>query len=465
MRGIMGWVAVAALHGCGDSATNAGSTGDGAASTDTVSDATTADDATPASDSTSTTGADATSGDEDDATTGADTTTGAPGDDATTDGDDGDGAWAPGPCPGIYSQNLLPTFELEVAADELAALEAEWLAQDTSKPKHPLALFKYEDIEITDASIALRGHTNWWPGQNKMQFEIEFHTYDEDGRFLGLKRMLFDAAAGNRSFLRDRLALQVMRDVGLPAPCANNARLILNGAYYGLFTSIEKVDSEFLERNFEDPGGNLYKRQNWDKTSNEDDPDTSDIDALLAVDDLAALDDLMNLDEAVLEWATEAVLPDADGAWAGGYNFYAYNDPLTGFVVIPWDKDATFTRLDPDVDPYTYKKPPEVFHGREFYDITTADPAWFQRYIEAVAFALDEGYRVDLLQQRIDAWAAQIEAAAADDPNRPFTFAQHLDAVEDKREFVAERHAFVAGWLKCWQAGGTKDSDGECTPP
>jgi maltose phosphorylase len=41
----------------------------------------------------------------------------------------------------------------------------------------------------------------------------------------------------------------------------NNARLVVNGRYYGLFVNIEHVNKDFLERNFGDAGdgGNLYK--------------------------------------------------------------------------------------------------------------------------------------------------------------------------------------------------------------
>lgn len=385
----------------------------------------------------------------------------------TTGGTTGEpvGPWQPKDCPKIFAQDLLPTFEIELDPSELEGLHEEWLeGDDHNTPEHPIKLFKYEDTVITDASVRLRGNSTWWKGQNKMQFEISFNTYTKGKKFMGLKRLVFDAAEFNESFLRDRLAMAVLRDVGIPAPCANNARLVLNGEYYGLFTSIEKVDDEFLERRFEDATGNLYKRGgSWEKKENKDDPDESDIEALMAaetVDDLLAI---MNLDEAVLEWATEAVMPDNDGAWAGGLNLYMYNDPKTGFNIIPWDKDSTFTRIEFDVDPYTYIKPNDK--GRPQYDIALADPVWFQKYIAAIEYVLKTGYDVAVLQQRIDTWSAQIATAAAEDPNKPFTTALHIDAVKDKREFVAKRAAFVKEWLVCWQNGGKKGKNGKCVAP
>ncbi|MBA3548857.1 MAG: CotH kinase family protein [Nannocystis sp.] len=409
--------------------------------------------------------------------TGGDASTGpTTGGATTTGGADTDGLWAPKPCPVIYAQELLPTFEIEFAPEQLAAITDEWLLADEKKTsEHAVKSFKYEDIVITNATARLRGNPMRWADQGKMQLEVSFNTIDKKGRFIGLKHVLFDAAAYNVSFLRDRLALATMRDVGLAAPCANNARLVLNGKYYGLFTNIEKVDSEFLERNFEEPDGNLYKKTGgpnamggglgWKRRNNEEDPDKSDAHALNDAKTLPELLAVLNVEQALLEWAAEAVIPDRDGSWAGGLNLYIYNDPKTGFNIVPWDLDDTFTRLPADTDPYTFKKPADVFWGRPWYDITTADPVWFARYVDTIEYVLEHGYDVAVLQDRIDSWAAQIAVAVEEDPNKPFSTKKHLEQIQLKRTYVGERAAFLAAWLKCWRDGGAKSNEGKCEPP
>ncbi|MCY0988593.1 CotH kinase family protein [Nannocystis sp. ILAH1] len=466
-------LAIIAVTGCPASDTASGTGTDGADEDDGTTDPIqpgTGTDATTTTDAPTTTGGGSESTGAMEVTTGTTSTT--TGDEpTTTTGDETTGAvdppptWAPKACPDIYAQDILPTFEIELAPEELAGLKAEWEAgDDNNTPEHPVKQFKYEDEIITYASIRLRGNATWWPGQGKMQFEIAFNTYDKKGRFRGLKKILFDAAEYNRAFLRDRMAMHIFRDLGLPAPCANNARLMLNGDYYGLFTSIEKVDSEFLERVFELSEGNLYKRGgDWEKKTNEEDPDESDIEALDDAETLADLVPILNIDEAVLEWAAEAVMPDNDGAWAGGLNLYMYNDPKTGFNVIPWDKDATFDRVEPDIDPYTYIKPNDK--GRPLYDIVTDDPEWFAKYIEALAHVRATAYDVNVLHARMDAWSAQIEEAALTDVNKPFTNNQYYNGVETMREFIADRAAYLDDWLDCWQNGGEKNGTGPCVQP
>jgi len=351
------------------------------------------------------------------------------------------------------------------------ALYQEWLhgyeneqAGLPHNPEHPLDQFKYGDEVVSNASIRLRGNTIWWLDEVKMQFEISFNTYDSSGRFHGMRHLDFDAAASNLSFLRDRLGLAVMRDAGIPAPCANNARLVVNGVYYGLFTNLEKIDKSFLGRNYDNNDGDLYKRPGWELKTNEETSDGSRLVALKATTTIDELGAYLDLDQAAAEWAAEAVIPDNDGAWAGGFNFYLYDEPDSGkFLIIPYDFDSTFTRVPFDADPVTYLKPMD--HGRPWYDMAVLDPTTLAKFKERVKFTLENAYKVDVLQSRIDAWSAQIEEAAEEDVNKPFTQAQHIAKVAEKREYVAKRALFVENWL-CYDAGGTDvDGDGNCDAP
>ena len=40
---------------------------------------------------------------------------------------------------------------------------------------------------------------------------------------------------------------------------ANNAKVTVNGQYYGVYTNVERLDKEYLQRNFIEDDGNLYQ--------------------------------------------------------------------------------------------------------------------------------------------------------------------------------------------------------------
>jgi hypothetical protein len=382
-------------------------------------------------------------------------------------------------CPGLYAQDLLPTFELTISEEVWDALVWEWdngedqLDDDEDpNPYHELDEFRYGDIVITDAKIRLRGNPLFWSPEDKLQFQIGFNQNDEDGHFLGQRRLAFDAATFNKHMLRDRLALSVMRDMGIMAPCANNARLDVNGEYYGLFTSIEKLDEVFLERVFDDPTGDLWDRHSWELKTNEGTSNDSRLLALNEAESIEELETYLDLEQVLQVFAADAIIPNSDGPWAGGYNFFLYDDPLRNkFVMLPWDLDNTFERFNdppdgdypPNPDPVVWEK--EKSHGRPLYELALEEPEWFDYYIESLELQFESSYGVAELHAKIDTWTAQIEESVLDDPNKWYSNEEYLQEVQNLRDYVEARNEFMLEWLSCWKDGGSADEDGYCELP
>lgn len=376
-------------------------------------------------------------------------------------------------CHWLFRQEHVPTFHVELSAQTLRLLEFDREvgydrneAELEDKPYHPVVSFRYEDVSAPPGvQVRLRGNPNFWAGQNKFQFQFSFDEENRFGHFLGLRKILFDAAQFNRSFLRDRMAYSIAREAGLAAPCANNARIMLNGEYYGLFTHVEKIDEVFLWNRLRQPSGDLWKRADWRLRTNVDRTDTRRVTALRAADDLAALDRVFHVPIGARVLAFEALLPAPDGAWAGGLNAYYYDDPHSGrFVHLPWDYDGAFTQSDNKyLDPLTWEKPERSF-GRPFYDLIVDDPAGLELYVDQLEDLLENHYQPAVLIERIDRWQAQIEQAMLDDPNKPFDADLHYQRTDKMRAHIHLRARFLRDWIDCHHEGGTFVAEVGCGP-
>jgi hypothetical protein len=232
----------------------------------------------------------------------------------------------------------------------------------------------------------------------------------------------------------------------------NNARVEVNGSYYGVYSNVERIDHEYLERNFEEPDGNLYQGGTELKT-NELENDTTRRDALFAASTVEEIEALMDLDQAVAEWAAEAMLPAMDNYWAGvEINYYLYDHPSRGFVYLPYDLDIAFGDAAYDdgslvwpaalwSDPITYEHP--GWQKEPLLQLVLADPTWCARFVEELVEAR-AAYSPDVMADQVAQWADQIATAVADDPNKPFSTADH-DAAIDQLE--AYRADFIDEWL------------------
>lgn len=383
-------------------------------------------------------------------------------------------------CHWLFRQDHLPTFHVELSEvtwrllefDKAHGPQREALDLDAT-PYHDVAAFRYVDehrglvVEARDdVYVRLRGNPSFWAGQGKFQFQFSFDEDNRFGHFMGLRKLLFDAAEFNRSFLRDRMAYAVAREAGLAAPCTNNARLFVNGEYYGLFTHVEKIDEVFLWNRLRQPTGDLWKRANWRLRTNEDITDDARRLALLETEDFERFGRIFHVPLGARTLAFEALLPAPDGAWAGGLNAYYYDDPHTGrFLHLPWDYDGAFIQSDGNkyLDPLRWDKG-ERSYGRPFYDRIVHHPEGLELYVDALEELLEDHYRPEVLVERIDRWQAQIEQAMLDDPNKPFDAATHYQRTDRMRSHVYLRARYLRSWIDCHRVGGMYVAEGGCGP-
>jgi hypothetical protein len=408
------------------------------------------------------------------------------GDDSGADGGDGDddGAADPTACASIFDEDTLPRFDLALSPEERAALEAEFRAPlatfeatgawPTEMPKtyHPLLELRHGDEVVTDAEVRLKGSTSWqttirYDGDlAKMQFVVSFNEVDRDGRFHGLRKLELDAPRHDPTLLRQRLALAYLRDdLGVPAQCASSAEVYLDGEYYGLFTLTERLDKEFLQRNFPAPGdddGDLFER-GYVLETNEATASRQRRNDLFRAADVEDMAELADVDASIKVWAGEAMMPDGDGYYGGTHNFFLYDHPGRGFLWLPYDLDATFSHQPTDLAPVFWSRAEQPgLH----YLLVANDPVWSGRYDEAICDAALGAYDVDRLRDRVTRWSAQIAGAIAADPRFRFSDQAWAAAVDALAAHVEARRDFVTGWCACraGEGGASVDADGDGAP-
>jgi hypothetical protein len=259
--------------------------------------------------------------------------------------------------------------------------------------------------------------------------------------------------------LRDRLSYDVMRRSGdLPAACANNATLTINGEFYGVYGHIEYFDHEYLERVFgkDAAGGGLWKYGTEPK-ANAEEADEAPIRAFWSSRNLARMESVGDVAEWTRAWAAETVLGDADGYVCCAHNFYLYDHPEDGVLFLPWDFDDTLDVTAYDDDPIDgYADWP--FTQDHFVSVL-ADPAWRALYVEQVA-ELNAAMDPAVMLPALEAWDAQIADAEAADPLHTWGVEEREATLERLRAWFVARHAFLDAWVAC-ERGAPVDLDGD----
>jgi hypothetical protein len=382
-------------------------------------------------------------------------------------------------CSDLFDQNMLRTYSIDITPDEWNSIQAEFhdlatlIAQGNDfATKHPVG-FHMGGETAASATLKLHGQSSWAQTvmldgpREKMQFDISFHEADPNGNFHGVEKLVFDMSRDDWTFMHDRLAHTWFRQSGIAVGCAVNARVEINGSYYGLFVVEETTNKRVIADYFPGhPDGDLWKGGVQPESKKM--PDWSRKDAYWAAADIATVSAIVDVDSSVKEWAGEALINNADGYYGGMHNFYVYDSGAKGFVFLPNDTDSTFDWLglfddvpfdDHPIYWWERRAPPQPTAGT-VWRVVMSDPASRAKYADATATMLGQ-WNVAQLQGWVDTWSQQIADAVASDPHTPVTPAQFQEAIAATRDVIAKRAAFLQTFVDCERNGTGDDRDAD----
>jgi len=242
----------------------------------------------------------------------------------------------------------------------------------------PAEIF-YKDKEWYRVGVRFKGNSSlqstWQQGNLKLSFKLDFDEFEDDypqienQRFYGFKKLSLKNNYDDKSCLREKVAADIFANAGMVVSHTAFYEVYVDHGdgpeYFGLYTLVEEVDNTVIKTQFSDDNGNLYKPEgngasfaygtfntnDFEKKTNEDDADWSDIESLFSVlhDGTRTSDPATwraNLEsgfdtEVFLKYlAINTVIQNWDTYGIMTHNYYLYSNPdNTKLTWIPWDNN------------------------------------------------------------------------------------------------------------------------------
>ncbi len=244
--------------------------------------------------------------------------------------------------------------------------ETDWesiLASPLSEEYHTASI-TYRNITVEDVAFRTRGSSSLQAVANmnseRYSFKVDMNYYVDGQKLLGMKKINLNNNYKDPSYMRERIGYDMMRSLNLPTPRLSYVNLYINGALHGLYTLVEQVDSEFLEENFDNPDGDLYKPDgvgsdllwygndfaSYSGVELKTNEETSDNAAFISMVDVlnngGDLESVINVDGVLRYLAVSTALSNLD-SYQGqlAHNYYIYVEDGV-FSIIPWDLNESF---------------------------------------------------------------------------------------------------------------------------
>lgn len=96
-------------------------------------------------------------------------------------------------------------------------------------------------------------------GNNRYSFKLEFDQYQIGRTYYGLDKISLNNLIQDKTLMKDYLAYTLMNKMGAAAPLCSFVQISVNGEAWGLYLAVEAVEDGFLQRNYGNDHGELYK--------------------------------------------------------------------------------------------------------------------------------------------------------------------------------------------------------------
>lgn len=417
------------------------------------------------------------------------------------------------------ASSLLPSLRADQAAaffDDTAVREIRLYFDDSnwyntlfqahsSNPEDPYfpARFQYGDTVIDKIGARFKGNASFRRGGIKKSFKLDFNLYDENGKFLGLKKLNLNNGDLQPDFLREKLFLDFAGKY-IAAMRAVHVRLYVNDVYYGLYIAVEQPDKTMMESRFgDDEDGNLFEsgesnatmaylgadpaayQRVYELKTNEENNDYSGLIQFLdilnntpAADLEAKLSTIADVDNLLYGIALNILFVNLDSYAGSGAEYFLYQRTSDRrFIHIHWDLNESFGTTGDGSPRITTPATLEAFwlpgsstatggrpgggganNARPLMEKLWAVDSFKRTYLRMLARMMREGFDETTYTARVKQLADLIRPHVIEDPNKLFTAAQFETALNSTvnsgqtpllgvMQFVKDRRAYLRPWL------------------
>jgi len=215
--------------------------------------------------------------------------------------------------------------------------------------------------------VRYKGFSSWNSSETKNPFNIDLDFSIKNQNYQGYTTLKLSNGIYDPSFIREVLSYYIVRQY-MPASQANFSELYINDTLIGLYTNVEAVNDEFIEKHFgsckntffkgspealDFPFGdnaNLSYIEGEDSTyymtfyKMESEYGWSRLFELIRIlnSDTASLPSVLNIDRTLWMHAFNYSLLNLDSYIAYSQNYYMYEDDNSVFNPIVWDLNMSF---------------------------------------------------------------------------------------------------------------------------
>jgi len=346
----------------------------------------------------------------------------------------------------VFPKDKIIDVKITIDKDDFQSMMDNASAEEIKTASVDYNGIHYDNVGVrTKGNLSLRSVVSM-DDSDRYSLKLSFDEYLSSQTHLGISKINLNNGYSDASYMREYLTYELAEQMGLPTPGYSFVNVYVNDELYGFYLAVQQVDEQYLESNFGNSYGALYKGEMtgtgsdllWiddkvssytglaqkSKTSN-DDILIDMLDELNHGTDYAKYLDI----EESLKYVALNVLTNNTDSYIGGnkQNYYLYEDDGV-FSVLPWDYNMAFGGLGSST--LLIDEPTQgTLAERPLVAKLLAVDEYKEMYHNIIKDATESYLSSATFKERVEEVSAMISPYVKEDPSSFYTYEEYLSAV------------------------------------
>ncbi|MEC0089431.1 CotH kinase family protein [Paenibacillus macquariensis] len=346
----------------------------------------------------------------------------------------------------VFPKDKIIDVKITIDKDDFQSMMDNASAEEIKTASVDYNGMHYDNVGVrTKGNLSLRSVVSM-DDSDRYSLKLSFDEYLSSQTILGISKINLNNGYSDASYMREYLTYELAEQMGLPTPGYSFVNVYVNDELYGFYLAVQQVDEQYLESNFGNSYGALYKGEMtgtgsdllWidDKVSSytglAQKSKTSNDDILIdMLDELNhGTDYAKYLDvEESLKYVALNVLTNNTDSYIGGnkQNYYLYEDDGV-FSVLPWDYNMAFGGLGSST--LLIDEPTQgTLAERPLVAKLLAVDEYKEMYHNIIKDATEGYLSSATFKERVEEVSAMISPYVKEDPSSFYTYEEYQSAV------------------------------------
>ncbi|GAA0702071.1 CotH kinase family protein [Paraclostridium ghonii] len=159
----------------------------------------------------------------------------------------------------VLDKNSITSIDIKIKESDW-----KWLLENATKEEYKSADITINGEIFNNVGIRPKGNSSLTSVANdsttdRYSIKIDFGQYVDGQTYHGIRKLALNNNISDTTYMKEAISYDIYNFLGISTPEYSYTDIKINGSDWGLYLGVEVIDERFIEKNYGEVDGNLYK--------------------------------------------------------------------------------------------------------------------------------------------------------------------------------------------------------------